>query len=204
MRRVPSRPVKVMSEKLGIHTVTRTRQARKLCALALVIPVMVGIATQACSPEPEKDPAVNCRSSNLLWSESEPPINLRHIFCGELDGDRAGGLHADDLATTSPVVAGVIDRREKTNGIYTAIVQFADGQRKRSTFFPDACDWREIQASITHATTHPVRSHRRWGQVGLSAPANGARGYCLDNRGRPFEIRFALRRDGRVNTAFPN
>lgn len=172
--------------------------------MALALSAMLALATLACSPEAENDAAANCRSRHLLWSESEPPINLRHIFCGELDGGRASGLHADDLATSSPAVIGVVDRREKTGGIYTAVVQFADGQRKRSTFFPDACDWREIQASIAHAVAHPVRSHRQWGHIGLSAPATGARGYCLDDRGDPFEIRFALRRDGRVNTAFPN
>lgn len=176
------------------------RGTKRSCCAGLLVAVVVWIG--GCAPDAEADP--DCRSRAFHWSRTEPEINLRHIFCGELSGGRARGLHATALMATAPAVAGLGERSDEGRGIYTAIVRFADGQRKLSTFFPDACDWRSIEASVVHAATHPLRDHRQWGRIGLSAPAAGAAGYCLDARNRPFEIRFAARSDGRINTAFPN
>lgn len=188
------------SEGRGGDRSNRWRGARLAIVAALCLAVLTGEA--GCGPEAE--PAAGCREPSFAWSSTQPPINLRHIFCGELEDGRARGLHATDLVETSPVIAGIDDRSEEGNGIYTAIVEFENGQRKLSTFFPDGCSASAIAASILHAATHPLRDHRRWGRIGPSAPGDGANGFCLDARGRSFEIRYAVRADGRINTAFPN
>lgn len=95
-------------------------------------------------------------------------------------------------------------RREEGRGIYSAVVVFANGRRKLSTFFPDHCSVDQLIQSIVYAAINPIGRHREWGAVGLSAPAPGAEMFCLDIRGEPFEIRFGAFADGRINTAFPN
>lgn len=170
-----------------------------LFSLAVALAVLAG-----CDEARAPARTLDCRDRAFSWSEGRPAINLRHVFCGELRDGRALGLHSVRLVENSDAVARLSGRTDERRGIYSSVVHFADGQRKLSTFFPDKCALADIEASIAHAVTHPLRRHRQWGEIGLSAPTAGAAGYCLDDRGDAFEIRFAVLSDGRVNTAFPN
>ncbi len=154
----------------------------------------------ACEPSAAPD----CQDTRFHWSDDRPAINARHLFCGEVRKGKPKGFHSTRLRDTSRVVTGVRGISRSASGIYTGTVVFTDGQTKFSTFFPDACAVDEVLASIHHASTHIGGDHPAWGQLGPSAPANNADGFCLDHRGQAFQIRMGLFDDGRVNTAFPS
>lgn len=147
--------------------------------------------------------ASDCRDADFRWSNTRPAVNLRHVFCGEIDDGRPKGLHSARLLATSGVVRGIERRRDEGGGVYSAIVRFADGKEKLSTFFPNSCSVGAVTLSIVFAAGHAMGRHPVWGELGPSAPAAGAPGYCLDARGDPLIIRFGRLRDGRINTAFP-
>ncbi len=146
----------------------------------------------------------DCRDPAFHWSETQPPVNLRHIFCGEIDGGRPKGLHSARLLETSPVALAIKRRQEEGGGIYSAIVRFAGGKEKLSTFFPDACTVADVAQSVAFAARHVAGRNPAWGELGPSSPAAGMPGYCLDAGGEPLTIRFGRLKDGRINTAFPD
>lgn len=153
--------------------------------------------------------AAPCDDPTWGWSATNPPVNTRHVFCGEVDGaqHRPKGFHSNQLLAESTVVTAINNIRNVRNGIYDADVSFAAPAQpnvKMSTFFPDACTVGQITASIVYAVTHQVGPHPQWGVLGPSAPQAGAAGYCLDSTGSAFEIRMGLLQNGDVNTAFPN
>lgn len=146
----------------------------------------------------------DCRDPAFQWSDTRPAINLRHIFCGEIDDGRPQGMHSRRLLATSPVARGIIRRQDEGRGIYSVTLRFANGKVKLSTFFPDDCSVEAITQSIVYAATHSHARHPAWGEVGPSAPRPWADGYCLDDAGNPLTIRFGRLSDGRINTAFPH
>jgi hypothetical protein len=177
-----------------------TAAAFGLAVLLILLPGSAGAspATDAA------DSGFDCRRPGFAWSDHLPPINRRHVFCGEIRDGEPKGFHALALRPTARLVRAVERRAGERRGIYQAIVQFANGRRKLSTFFPDRCTVEEITRSIHHAASHPGGRHPAWGEIGPSAPTDGAGGFCLDDDGRRFEIRFSRLKDGRINTAFPN
>lgn len=163
------------------------------CALATLA---VLAATQAY--------ALDCRHRTFTWTDTDPPINRRHVFCGTIERGQPKGFHSIRLLDKSSIVDRVEERSKNKAGIYSAIVVFANGRRKLSTFFPDHCSVEEITRSIYYAGSTESARHSAWGTIGTSAPASGIPGYCLDDDQRPFEIRLGRLKDGRINTAFPN
>lgn len=162
--------------------------------------VLVLLAVLAASPAF----ALDCRSRAFTWTDTDPAINRRHVFCGTIDHGEPKGFHSMQLLDSSSVVKGVSERSTNRNGIYTAIVIFAKGRRKLSTFFPDHCSVEEITRSIYYAGSHESARHPAWGTIGPSAPAPDTSGYCLDDNEQPFQIRLGRLKDGRINTAFPS
>lgn len=171
--------------------------ALAVAAPSVLAPVMLD-TSDALAAQPD------CRDPAFHWSEGQPPINLRHVFCGEVRNGQPKGFHSMQLRSSTSHVAGISGRREQRNGIYSAIVTFSNGQRKLSTFFPDHCTVSQLLKSIEYAARNPRFEHRAWGWVGSSAPAPDAEMFCLDNHRQAFEIRFGVLANGRVNTAFPN
>ena len=173
----------------------------------LLLVIALGIALARASPAAANGQTASepdCRDAQFHWSEGEPRINLRHVFCGELRDGRPKGFHSVRLRDSAELVRSIERRRAERGGIWSAVVAFSNGRRKLSTFFPDHCTVEQLIASIRHAFRHPGSRHPEWGEVGQSAPGHGAEMFCLDNGGAPFEIRFGVLADGRVNTAFPN
>lgn len=150
--------------------------------------------------------ALDCHSRRFTWTDSDPAINRRHVFCGEIDHGQPKGVHSTRLLASSAVVRRIESKSGDRDGIYEAIVIFTNGRRKLSTFFPDRCTVEQITQSIYHAATNITASHRSWGFVGPSAPTpkSGGGVYCHDNEGKSFEIRLGRLKNGRINTAFPN
>jgi hypothetical protein len=176
-------------------------QGKLIIAAAVALVCVAALLLDRVRPAPE---AAGCGDRGFGWSDSDPPINRRHIFCGEVRGGEPRGFHAVQLKASAPLVRAIENRGRDRDGIYSAVVIFANGRRKFSTFFPDHCTVAEIVQSIDHAASGEAILHPAWGMVGLSAPNEGVEGYCLDRLKRPFSIRFAKGPDGRVNTAFPN
>jgi hypothetical protein len=142
------------------------------------------------------------------WSATTPPINLLHIFCGELDHGTPKGFHSTQLQATSTVVTGVTNQNPASPApaqIYTATVTFVNGSTKLSTFFPNQCTQQQIETSVLYAYNNQTGPASPWGVLGPSAPGIGTLGYCLTTAGAPFPIRMGLITSGsvRINTAFP-
>lgn len=179
---------------------------RRRAAALLAALVLAGVAAAAAfliAPREDAAALADCRHPGFAWSEGEPPINRRHVFCGEVRDGEPKGFHSTALRPTTDLIVAIDARGSGRDGIYQAIAQFSNGRRKFSTFFPDRCTVAEVTRSIAHAAAHPARRHPVWGEIGPSAPADAAPGYCLDDRGRVFEIRFSRQKSGRINTAFP-
>lgn len=173
------------------------RRAGLLAAMALAL-AFAAVAGDGSADGPD------CRDPRFHWSASEPKVNLRHVFCGELRDGRPKGFHSVRLRDSASLVRAIERRRDERGGVWSAVVVFANGRRKLSTFFPDHCTVEQLLRSIDYAVAQSFGRHREWGEVGPSAPYRGAETFCLDNDGAPFEIRFGVLADGRVNTAFPN
>ncbi|MBK8208955.1 MAG: EndoU domain-containing protein [Rhodospirillales bacterium] len=172
-----------------------------LCALLLMAALSI---PAIASPAEERSSPGDCADRHFYWSDGGVPINLRHVFCGELRHGRPKGLHSTQLVATSRLIRGIEHRSDEGGGIYSAIVEFSGGKRKLSTFFPDHCSVEQLIRSIEHAATNVRQRHPAWGEIGPSAPAAGLETFCLDNRGAPFDIRLGVLANGRINTAFPN
>ncbi len=147
----------------------------------------------------------SCRKKASKWSKTQPPINLRHIFCGEINRrGRPKGFHSTQLLGSTPEVKKIYKKQSLRKGIYNARVKFINGKTKFSTFFPDQCTVDAITRSVVFAARNKTRKHHQWGILGPSAPQKNANGFCLDRNGRPFTIRMGLTRNQRrITTAFP-
>jgi hypothetical protein len=135
-----------------------------------------------------------------------PQVNLVHVFCGEIRNGKVDGYHAEIVHPT-PSVTGVRDEQPMRGGrgLYNATVEFRNGMRKFSSFYPRTCTEGQIEASIRYAAAQPkIPKARGWGFVAPSAPAQGGDAFCTGTDGRPFVIRYATLSRGDINTAFPD
>lgn len=129
------------------------------------------------------------------WSDTDPAINLAHIFEGEVN--RRGkpvGFHSRP-GGEDPSAARVVDVVEGPNGegVYIADVEIRNPSsgrwlRKRSTFYPDDMDRGEVVQAILHAWED--RQNFRDGRF----RGDSGEGFVIE--GRTLE-------DGRINTAYP-
>jgi hypothetical protein len=147
---------------------------------------------------------IDCTQAETQWSETEPPVNLTHVFCGEIDRrGEAVGFHARP-GGADPPTARLIALEDGPNalGVYTGIVAVLghEGSRqdeKFSSFFPDAMTPDEVLAAILTAYRESGDTQGKWRGDPAAAVA-GAR----------FEIEGWLLPDahpyaGRINTAWP-
>jgi hypothetical protein len=147
----------------------------------------------------------SCRKKAPKWSRTQPPINLKHIFCGEIDHrGRPKGFHSSQMLEATPKVKEIFKKQSLRKGIYNARVKFSNDRTKFSTFFPDQCSIKDITRSVVYAASNRTKKHHQWGILGPSAPQKNAKGFCLDKNGKPFTIRMGLTRNHRrITTAFP-
>lgn len=146
--------------------------------------------------------AVECGGPRVRWSATEPPINLTHIFCGEVKSDgRAVGFHARP-GGRDPATARVLAVEDGPNcrGVYTArvAVRRPDGSwraadDKFSSLFPDELSVEEVVQAI-------LAAYRK------SGAQNGQRqeGKWRGDSGLGFTVEGWVLPDGkRINTAYP-
>lgn len=130
-----------------------------------------------------------------VWTETQPAINLTHIFKGEINRrGKPTGLHAKfngKLAEGTKILK--VKGRPNRAGVYTAEVAVRDirsGQWKSkfSSIFPDKLQVGEVLQAILHAYKHRNSDNDK--------PWRGP-------SGRGFPIEGYLSRQGGINTAYP-
>ncbi|WP_373086803.1 EndoU domain-containing protein [Sneathiella sp.] len=138
-------------------------------------------------------------SSNAISTsqrpDTEPSINLSHIFDGEINRHgKPVGLHVAPAAADSAhaQLKKILSGPNRV-GVYTAIVRIFDPnelkwKEKFSSIFPDRLSRQEIIAAILNAVSRkPVASGAKW-----RGPS-----------GRGFMIEGYQSKDGTINTAYP-
>lgn len=130
-----------------------------------IVAVLAGLLL-ACLPWPVAADTIDCTAAGALWSDSDPPIDLTHIFCGDVDRRDAAleGYHA--LAKSHS--DGEAEIREiydgpNADGVSRAVICLpgskAAGVRRRckcSSLFPG--DWSVEQ--VTEAIQLALRDGR--------------------------------------------
>jgi Bacterial EndoU nuclease len=146
------------------------------------------------------------------WSETSPPINQQHVFCGEWNSrkNRPAGFHSRPDGE-NPATVGTLTVTQPANakGLYGVRWSYAghSERRKFSTMFPDNCNRDQVLNSIVYAVKHPSAcppGAPPWAKCGPNKPPQSGRDYCEASDGSIFTIAFATLKDSdKVNTAFP-
>lgn len=143
------------------------------------------------------DAAVACEGARAEWSASDPPVNLTHVFCGEVKADgRAVGFHARP-GGVDPETARVVEIEDGPNaeGVYTARIQvrppggsWARADDKFSSLFPDSLSVEEVVQAILTAYRDSGTRQGKWrGDSGL--------GFTIEG--------WLLPGEEKINTAYP-
>jgi hypothetical protein len=165
--------------------------------LAALAAVAVALAAWPRSESRTGPLVVDCTRTEAQWSRTEPPVNLTHVFCGEIDrdGDPSGYHHrpAGEDPPSARVVA-VLDP-PNAHGVYTAEVRVRrpggawTRQSKFSSFFPDAMSREAVLAAILEAYRASGDRDGKWG-------AEGDGGFRIEGWLLPDP-------PARINTAYP-
>ena len=139
---------------------------------------------------------VDCHAQSL-WSDTRPAINLKHIFCGEINKrGKPVGFHARP-GGKNPSTAEVIAIKSGPNaaGVYTAEVAVIaeDGTKKLkfSTLYPDRFSVSQTIAAILNAYKNAAPGQTKW--RGPSGQGFDIEGYVLEQGAH----------QGDINTAYP-
>lgn len=158
------------------------RRVPTLAVLAVL--AVLALLPLARADRPHRAPAL---------SKTAPPINLTHIFEGEINRKgRPVGFHSRP-GGKNPAGARVVRVLDRPNrlGVYTAEVEIRtpDGRwlEKRSTFYPDRMSRDEVVTAILNA-------YRRR-STGSSEKFRGPSGLGFTIEG--------YYQNGRINTAYP-
>ena len=127
------------------------------------------------------------------WSDTNPEINLWHVFQGEINRKgKPTGFHSRP-GGKDPANARLRSIRDRPNraGVYTANIEVRDGgqwKSKFSSFFPDDMSQREVIDVILHAYKNSSNPRAQpW-----SGPS-----------GLGFQVQGYTSSRGGINTAFP-
>lgn len=129
------------------------------------------------------------------WSDTDPPLNLIHIFEGEINkrGKPVGFHHlTEQSGAYGSRIKKVLSPPNKV-GVYTAIVEIYDPRQRRwkdkfSSMFPENLTKQQIIRAILRAISK--------NRLGSGAKWRGPSGFGFVIEGYRFP-------DGRVNTAYP-
>jgi EndoU nuclease-like protein len=153
-------------------------------ALALVALLLTGGAGWS-RPRSSRRPAEE-------WSRTSPPVNVTHIFEGEVNKrGKPVGFHSRP-GGRDPQGARLVRVVERANrsGVYTAEVEIRSGSAwlgKRSTFYPDRLD----RAAVIQAVLHAFAERTTGGSERFRGPSG--RGFTIEG----------YYQNGRINTAYP-
>jgi len=157
---------------------------RKITILAVLAVLAVLVLLPSAGAERRQSPRL---------SDTSPPVNLTHVFEGEINRKgRPVGFHSrpGGRNPAGARLVRVVDRPNR-QGVYTAEVEIRtqDGRwlKKRSTFYPDRMSRDEVVAAILNAW--------RKRSTGRSEQFRGPSGQGFTIEG--------YYQNGRVNTAYP-
>ena len=154
------------------------------------------------------DAQVNCPALRH-WSSSNPPVNLRHIFCGEWRNGKPRGFHSRPKGKNPVTIAQfVVTQPENSQGIYGGRWSYRGYSHKYkfSTFFPNPCTYSQVVHSIIYAANHLTfcpEGVPNWANCGPNRPEESGVGYCQAKDDSIFTVALGLLNNGNVNTAFP-
>ncbi len=190
-----------------MKNLTRTFQALiKIFKSSLLIASLILSSASAAE-------GINCSTLPKL-SNTQPPVNLHHIFCGELNRrGRAVGYHSNPDAHPPSTYRSHTERSPQNHaGIYIwekihLVMNSKSVTKRMSTMFPDHCSESQVINSIVYSAKHITQNCSvRWAQCGPSAPSITASGnldnYCIGKDGHMFIIATA-KKGAKINTAFP-
>lgn len=132
------------------------------------------------------------RSPRSSLSRTSPPVNLTHIFEGEINKrGKPVGYHSrpGGKDPAGARVARIIDRPNRL-GVYTAEVEIRSGSRwlsKRSTFYPD----RMNRDAVIQAILNAFKNRTSGSSEKFRGPSG--RGFTIEG----------YYQNGRINTAYP-
>ena len=175
-----------------------SRWCQVLLAAAVLAPLVAGPAQARHRAGVEGD------ASGV--SSGSPPVELRHIFQGEINRrGKAVGFHSRPGGVNPPTISGTSDPRPVRGhpGLYN-LFRFQitqDGRTETkgiSTLYPDKCSAADVVAAIRHAF-NTGQSHGPQFR-GMSGPT------CTDNDGQEFPITGFTggRGELRIRTGFPD
>ena len=125
------------------------------------------------------------------WSRTSPPVNVTHIFEGEINKrGKPTGFHSRP-GGRDPRNARVVRITDRPNraGVYTAEVEIRSGSQwlpKRSTFYPDQLD----REAVIQAVLNAYRNSRGGGEK-FRGPSG--QGFTIEG----------YYQNGRINTDYP-
>jgi hypothetical protein len=146
------------------------------------------------------------------WSDTNPPINQEHVFCGEWNKrkNRPSGFHSRP-GGENPSTIGKLNITQKAGarglyGVRWSFIGHPDRQ-KFSSMFPDTCSRDQVLKSVAYAVNNPKtcpKGSPRWAKFGPNKPFKGGQGYCEASDKSIFTIAFAtFKKSDKINTAFP-
>ncbi|MBX2838468.1 MAG: EndoU domain-containing protein [Gammaproteobacteria bacterium] len=127
------------------------------------------------------------------WSSTNPEINLKHVFAGEINRKgKPTGFHSRP-GGNDPATAKLLSVRDQPNslGIYTATIAVRDGDQwkeKFSSFFPDHFSQQDVIDAVINAYNNSSNPKAQPWQ-GPSGHGFAIQGYTTNRGG--------------INTAFP-
>ncbi len=125
------------------------------------------------------------------WSRTSPPVNVTHIFEGEINRrGKPTGFHSrpGGRDPQNARLVRIVDRPNRA-GVYTADVEIRSGSQwlgKRSTLYPDRLDREAVIMAVLNAFQHRA--------------GNGEKFRGPSGQGFTIEGYF---QNGRINTAYP-
>jgi hypothetical protein len=176
----------------------RSLTAAALALAALVLAQGVALSRSSRSSRSHSRPRESAARAGEEWSATSPPVNVTHIFAGEINKrGKPTGFHSrpggQDPATARLV--RVVDRPNRA-GVYTAEVEIRAGSpgppgspwlAKRSTLYPDRLD----RAAVIQAVLNAYRNRTTGGGEPFRGPS-----------GQGFTVEGYFQ-NGRINTAYP-
>jgi hypothetical protein len=164
------------------------QKLRRLPLVAVLFLAALALVQGVASPRPRRSADAGTGEE---WSRTSPPVNLTHIFEGEINRrgkpvgfhSRPGGQDPENARVTR-----IVERPNRA-GVYTAEVEIRSNSgwlAKRSTLYPDRMD----RAAVIRAVLNAFQDRE----------GNGEKFRGPSGQGFTIEGYF---QGGRINTAYP-
>ena len=165
---------------------------RKLLPAVLALAALLLVQGEALSRSRSRSRPSGGARADEEWSRTSPPVNVTHIFEGEVNSrGKPVGFHSrpGGRDPQGARLVRVVDRPNRT-GVYTAEVEIRSGSDwlpKRSTLYPD----RLSRDAVIQAVLHAFAGRTTGGSERFRGPSG--QGFTIEG----------YYQNGRINTAYP-